>query len=165
MPIAERFADGDDHFKSRLADAHALLADVAQERGDREAARRELRKVVPVLETLAKPGAAFETNRTLIFAMTELAGLDEAAGDGADAARLRQSALARFVESSLDLNEEHEIMDLAQTCAQVATSRDARARETVRRAIAILEPLKIVGANPRPRLALLAQARRAVERP
>ncbi len=162
VPIAERFAARDDLFKSRLADARALLADLATEQGDRRTAREQMAKVVVVLEALVKPGGAFEKNRTLIFAELELAELDDAAGEHAEATRRMQSALERFVSGPLDLNEEREILLLAKACAHVATSGDKASEDAVNRAIAILEPLRVSGASPAPRLALLARARRSM---
>jgi len=163
LPIAARFAASDDTFVSRLADAYGMIAQVASERGDTKTAREQTALAIAALEPLLKPGAAFEVTRTVIFSRLQLAGLDEDAGDKVEARRLILAALELLLRGPLDLNEESEIGEIAQVCAMLLPSDDPHARDVVTRTIAILEPLRVKGADPAARLALLSRAKRQLQ--
>ncbi len=94
----------------------------------------------------------------MIFSRLQLAGLDQDAGDKVEARRLILAALELFLAGPLDLNEENEIGEFAQACV-LLPSGDPHVRDVVSRTIAILEPLRVKGADPAARLALLSRVR------
>jgi tetratricopeptide (TPR) repeat protein len=164
LAIAERFAAGEQrqHFLDRLADAHALTGDAAFAQGNLATAKEHFGQALALLATRPDTKDGFEALRTRRSLELELAEVEDLRGERAEAKRLRNRAIEHIVEGSIDANEERPLVDLARICLLALPTRDPSLRDAVARAIAVLEALRVEGADPKPRLAILAQAKRAL---